>query len=216
MTRGLRHQLSCTVCNTLFSACRSDTLYCGTACRQRASRQRRDTPQLPPAQSEPFIMGGIEQRIWQGTDIQRRSRDGYVNATAMCKANGKHLPHYMVLDRTKDYIAALAPVVGITTTGLVESRQGGTPALQGTWVHPRLAVDLARWISPAFAVWMDGWFLESLQRPAPQIPPNAYMLNPGITIRAKSMEDARIIWYDAVWRAMVRGGTADLFSYAES
>jgi hypothetical protein len=26
-----------------------------------------------------------------------------------------------------------------------------------------LAVDLARWISPAFAVWMDGWFLEVLQ-----------------------------------------------------
>jgi hypothetical protein len=29
-------------------------------------------------------------------------------------------------------------------------------------------VDLARWISPQFAVWMDGWFLESIQQPAPQ------------------------------------------------
>jgi len=50
--------------------------------------------------------------------------------------------------------------------------QGGRPELQGTWIHPRLAVDLARWICPSFAVWMDGWFLESLgmTQPAPPAP----------------------------------------------
>ena len=26
---------------------------------------------------------------------------------------------------------------------------------------PQMAVDLARWISAPFAVWMDGWFQES-------------------------------------------------------
>jgi len=30
-----------------------------------------------------------------------------------------------------------------------------------------VAVDLARWISAPFAVWMDGWFLESIQQPQP-------------------------------------------------
>jgi hypothetical protein len=29
-------------------------------------------------------------------------------------------------------------------------------------VHPRIAVDLARWLHPEFAVWMDGWFLEGV------------------------------------------------------
>lgn len=29
---------------------------------------------------------------------------------------------------------------------------------------PQVAVDLARWISAPFAVWMDGWFLESVQQ----------------------------------------------------
>ena len=31
-----------------------------------------------------------------------------------------------------------------------------------SWIHERLAVDLARWLSPDFAVWMDGWVLEAL------------------------------------------------------
>ena len=217
MTRGLRHQLSCTVCNTLFSACRSDTLYCSTACRQRASRQRRQPQQLPPAQNEPYFMSGIEQRIWQGTDIQRRSRDGYVNATDMCKANGREWFTYARSSRTQEYIEALKAAPQICGTEVVQSVTGGVPHLQGTWVHPRLAVDLARWISPAFAVWMDGWFLESLQLPAPQAHPGGYTLAPGITIKAKSMEDARLIWYDAVWRAVVKGTRAaqDLYVFAE-
>ena len=109
---------------------------------------------------------GLDCRVWNGVEIQRRPSDGYVNATAMCKANGKRWPDYMANDRTKAYIAELAAVVGIPTTGmngLVQTIQGGLPHLQGTWVHPRIAVDLARWISPAFAVWMDGWFLEVMQ-----------------------------------------------------
>jgi hypothetical protein len=217
MTRGLRHQLSCTVCNTLFSACRSDTLYCGIACRQRASRQRRQPQQLPPAQNEPFIMGGIEQRQWRGTDIQRRSHDGYVNATAMCSAGGKRWNHYVTNDRTSEYLQALSGSAGIPADRLVASVVTGPNELRGTWVHPRLAVDLARWISPAFAVWMDGWFLEGLQRSAPQAQHGGYTLAPGITIKAKSMEDARIIWYDAVWRAVVKGTRAaqDLYVFAE-
>ena len=34
----------------------------------------------------------------------------------------------------------------------------------GTWIHPQLAVDLARWVSAPFAVWMDGWFLEQVSQ----------------------------------------------------
>ena len=32
---------------------------------------------------------------------------------------------------------------------------------------PQVSVDLARWISAPFAVWMDGWFLESVQQAQP-------------------------------------------------
>jgi hypothetical protein len=58
-------------------------------------------------------------------------------------------------------------------------------------------VDLARWISPAFAVWMDGWFLETIAgRPhaAPAIAPAA----PGITVTARTEREAWGIWLAAI------------------
>lgn len=53
----------------------------------------------------------------------------------------------------------------VETASLVMSVQRS-----GTWVHPRLAVDLARWCSPLFAVWLDGWILDTLTQP-PTRPP---------------------------------------------
>lgn len=105
----------------------------------------------------------LSVRVWNGTRICRRDQDGFVNATAMCQANGKRLHNYTRCERTEAYVAALSADVGIPTSGIIDVRRGGTPSTQGTWIHPRLAVDLARWISPQFAVWMDGWFLETLQ-----------------------------------------------------
>jgi hypothetical protein len=105
---------------------------------------------------------GLSVRVWNGTSICRRD-DGFVNATAMCKANAKRWTLYRTNERTKAYMAALAGSVGIPTHLLIDSITTGPNATRGTWIHPRLAVDLARWISPQFAVWMDGWFLESLQ-----------------------------------------------------
>ena len=103
-------------------------------------------------------------RTWNDTPISRRTSDGYVNATAMCKANGKQWSKYRESDRCQTYLDALAETSEIRMFDLIESRQGQGG---GTWVHPQVAVDLARWISAPFAVWMDGWFLESVQQPQP-------------------------------------------------
>ena len=102
----------------------------------------------------------LESRSWQGTPIQRRTTAGYVNATAMCRANGKQWSKYRESDRCQTYLDALAKTSEIRMFDLIESRQGQGG---GTWVHPQVAVDLARWISAPFAVWMDGWFLEEVR-----------------------------------------------------
>jgi hypothetical protein len=171
---------------------------------------------LPPAQP---AQSQIEAREWNGHPIQRRQMDGYVNATAMCKAGGRRWNHYQTNERTQAYIHALAADAGIPATGnpgLICSIQGGRPELQGTWIHPRLAVDLARWISPGFAVWMDGWFLEQFQ-PAPPAPPlttnhrqptanRAGCLNTArIVIHAASDEEALAIWEQAVATTVLDG-----------
>jgi hypothetical protein len=205
--RPQTYQGTCVVCGAEFLTGYPYTMYCGSTCSQRAhvqrTRSRQRLPMALPAAPAPAAPAtGIETRAWHGTPIQRRESDGYVNATAMCKANGKHLPHYMANARTEAYIAALAPVVGIPTTALVESRQGGTPSMQGTWIHPRLAVDLARWISPAFAVWMDGWFLDTIAAAPHHHTTNRLPFRlphaPLVGIEASSQEEAVTIWQEAV------------------
>ena len=106
---------------------------------------------------------GMESRTWNGVDILRRPLDGYVNATAMCKAYGRDWFTYARSDRTKAYIAALERSLRSPQNcgDLVQTITTGPNNLRGTWVHPRIAVDLARWLHPEFAVMMDGWFLES-------------------------------------------------------
>jgi hypothetical protein len=113
-------------------------------------------------------------RTWNNTPISRRSTDEYVNATAMCKANGKQWNDYWRLDRATEYLEALSSETGISVSNLCLVTKGG--AYQGTWVHPQVAIDLARWISAPFAVWMDGWLLAKVEEqgepqanPAPRL-----------------------------------------------
>jgi len=104
----------------------------------------------------------LVSRSWNGTPIHRRITDGYANATAMCNANGKQWNDYWRTDRATAYLEALCTETGIPVSSLCLSLRGGSH--QGTWVHPQVAVDLARWISAPFAVWMDRWFLENIQQ----------------------------------------------------
>jgi hypothetical protein len=104
---------------------------------------------------------GLVVRTWNDAPISRRDSDGYADATAMCHANGKRWNHYQENERTAAYLAALGESLNLPTDQLVLTTTSGPNHLRGTWIHPRLAVDLARWLSPQFAVWMDGWFLEA-------------------------------------------------------
>lgn len=102
----------------------------------------------------------LQSRSWNGTPISRRTTDNYVNATAMCRANGKRWSDYRESDRCQRYLDALAELTEIPVVNLYQAIEGRGG---GTFVHPQVAVDLARWISAPFAVWMDGWFLEELE-----------------------------------------------------
>lgn len=107
--------------------------------------------------------------------VPQREHDGYVNATAMCKACGKQFNHYISNATTKAFIEELSSVTGIPGTGLVQIIQGGTPQLQGTWVHPLVAYNLGQWASAKFAVlvsqWIDDW-KEGKQKPKTVMPPH--------------------------------------------
>lgn len=94
----------------------------------------------------------IQDFNYNGTIIQRRA-DGFINLTQMCQANGKRLTHWLNLKSTQDYIEYIATEDGIAATDVIEVIQGGS--IQGTWGHPELAIDLAKWISNQFRRWCN-------------------------------------------------------------
>lgn len=144
-------------------------------------------------------MSDLITRAWNGTPIARRTTDGFVNATAMCRANDKRWANYWQTDRAGEYAEALSEETGIPVSQLVQIRHGNE-----TWIHPQVAVDLARWISAPFAVFMDRWFLEVLeQRKIQETQPAIISLPP-----AKAIRDAAegLVF---IWDALETRGLAD-------
>jgi hypothetical protein len=100
-----------------------------------------------PKQYEMFV-----PHDFQGSLIEQRAKDGYINATAMCRAAEREFKHYNENKTTKAFITELSAEVGIPTSELIQSVSGGAPHRQGTWVHPQVAIHLAQWLSAKFAV----------------------------------------------------------------
>ncbi|QHL91629.1 KilA-N domain-containing protein [Sphingomonas changnyeongensis] len=90
--------------------------------------------------------------------VHQRVRDGYVNATAMCKAAGREWSSYR---RSADaFIAALEGSLQIRRDLLIQTITTGANELRGTWVHPQVAINLAQWLSPEFAVKVTQWVFD--------------------------------------------------------
>lgn len=117
----------------------------------------------------------------EGYIIHQRIQDGYVNATAMCKAAGKEWFSYSRMQGTKKFLKELSTSLQISGTALVCTIQGGYPELQGTWVHPQVAINLGQWLSPKFAVKVSQWVFDWMngKTPKSKIPYHLkrYMMN---------------------------------------
>lgn len=108
-----------------------------------------------------------------GHRVGQRRADGYLNASALCKAAGKLWADYRRLDGSERYLTELEAVMGIPITELVQVRQGGRPDEQGTWVHPNVAVHLAQWCSARFAVQVGIWINELVTRGRVELVPES-------------------------------------------
>ena len=85
-----------------------------------------------------------------------------VNATEMAKPFGKLAKDWLSNKSTKELLSTLSAVRTIPLTGLVEIKQGGNGD-QGTWMHEDVALEFARWLSPAFAIWCNDRIKEILK-----------------------------------------------------
>lgn len=93
--------------------------------------------------------------------VCQRKDNGYINATALCKACNRQIFDYFRLDTTNAFINELSSETGYPVSELKITIKG-FGVQQGTWVHPYVAINLAQWASPKFAVavskWVFDWF----------------------------------------------------------
>ncbi|WP_404486425.1 KilA-N domain-containing protein [Pseudomonas sp. HT11] len=89
----------------------------------------------------------------------RFNADGWLHATEIAERSGKEPAQWLRLDSTKEYIQRLSERMEKSNVEkshitLVKTRRGNT-STSGTWLHPKLAVKFARWLSVDFEIWCD-------------------------------------------------------------
>lgn len=124
-------------------------------------------------------MSQLIKHDYKGSAISQREKDNYVNLTQMCKAGEKLVADYLRLDSTNEYLSALSVETGIPITsedktlGLVEVKKGGNQT-QGTWAHPEVAIDCARWVNVDLRIWANRTLVQIINgqhaQAQPQVP----------------------------------------------
>lgn len=89
---------------------------------------------------------------YQGQAV-RFNGDGWINATDIAASKGLRLDNWLRNKETESYIEALERHLNTSDSRDLILTQRGRKG--GTWLHPKLAISFARWISPDFAVWCD-------------------------------------------------------------
>lgn len=84
-----------------------------------------------------------------------------VNATQMARPFNKEPKFWLMNQSTTDYLTELSKVRNLTLADLVQVTKGGNNP--GTWMHEDVALEFARWLSPAFAIWCNDRIKELLK-----------------------------------------------------
>lgn len=91
----------------------------------------------------------------------RQREDGFVNLGELCATHGKRFGNWSRLQSSVEYIDAVAK--DLTQSGsqirepsnLIIPDTDASGGSAGTWGHPLIALEVARWISPEFGVWCN-------------------------------------------------------------
>lgn len=105
-------------------------------------------------------MSEIISHTYNNVTVQQRAGDGYINATAACKANGKLWADYKRQKAAQDFVVQLSRSMGIPIDVLIQTISTGSNEERGTWVHPRVAINLGQWLDAKFAVAVTEWVFE--------------------------------------------------------
>lgn len=109
-------------------------------------------------------MSNIVEFKYLSNNIQFEVINGRVmaNATTMFKNTESRLDHWKASEQTKRYVEAVTRKLGIAENQLIITKRGGTQR-QGTWIHEKLILNAARYISIDFELWCDDKIAELLR-----------------------------------------------------
>ena len=109
------------------------------------------------------------------------SKEMMVNATEMAKSFGKLPSEWLRLPSTKVFLNAFTDVgKSLNVDNLVVTERGGLKN-GGTWMHEDVALEFARWLNPAFAIWCNDRIKELMRHGATAINPEN-LLDPDFII----------------------------------
>ncbi|OPA84304.1 DNA-binding protein [Pseudomonas fluorescens] len=102
----------------------------------------------------------------------RFSVNGWLHATKLADRFGKRIDHWLDNADTLEYIQALdelltgveSKILDTRNSGYVKTSKARADRGGGTWLHPKLAIHFARWLSAKFSVWCDARVEEILHR----------------------------------------------------
>lgn len=86
--------------------------------------------------------GSVESTL-EGLTVVVREKDGYIDATRLCKDHGKEFKNWHRLDYNVEFLQDLKDS---TQADYIEVIMTGDNTERGTWVHPKVAVEIVRWI----------------------------------------------------------------------
>ncbi|MDX8576819.1 KilA-N domain-containing protein [Elizabethkingia meningoseptica] len=84
----------------------------------------------------------------------------FVNATEMAKNFNKLPGDFLRLNQTEEFINTISSRYGISHNAILQVVKGGNQN-QGTWMHEDVAIEFARWLNPAFAIWCNSQINQS-------------------------------------------------------
>lgn len=100
---------------------------------------------------------------YDGANVTFATKNGVamVNATQMAAKFGKKPAKWLELPSTSIFLSKLAEVRK-SDIDFVKSVKGGVNGGGSTWMHEDVALEFARWLSPAFAIWCNDRIKELL------------------------------------------------------
>ena len=115
-----------------------------------------------------------------------------VNATEMAKPFKKQPIDWLKTNQSKEYLYVFSKLKFFSLADLVQVKKGGNNS--GTWMHEDVALEFARWLSPAFAIWCNDRIKEILMGKSITMKPPMKNFIPGLFRPTLTMIGKYPVW----------------------